>query len=77
MEHLVIITPKDGAFSKHMRRFSYVYKKHAESANYSYFTYVGELSPMDKVCEILFLFKFKEFSLDKETNYYRLKVHVE
>lgn len=77
MTHLVIITPKGGTFQKYMRRLEYVYKKHAESANYAYFTYIGELSPKDKVCEILSLFDFKEFSLDKETNYYRFKVHVE
>lgn len=77
MEHLVIITPKDGTFQKYMRRFASVYKKHAESANYAYFTYIGALSPKDKVCEILSFFNFKDFSLDKETNYYRFKVNVE
>lgn len=77
MEHLVIITPKNGSFDKYMRRFTYVYKKTAESVNFAYFTYIGELSPKDKVCEILSLFNFSDFSLDKKTNYYRFKVHVE
>ena len=77
MEHLVIITPKGGAFAKYMKRFTFVYKKHAESANYAYFIYCGELSPIDKVCEILSIHNFKEFSFDKETNYYRFKVHAE
>lgn len=76
-EHLVIIAQKDGRFARYMRRFDSIYKKHAESANYAYFTYIGELSPTDKVFEILDIFNFKEFSLDKETNYYRFKVHVE
>lgn len=77
MEHLVIITPKDGTFAKYMGRFTFIYKKHAESENYAYFTYIGELSPKDKVCAILEIYNFKAFSFDKETNYYRFKVHVE
>lgn len=77
MEHLVIITPKDGAFQKYMSCFPCEYKKHAESAKYAYFTYIGELSPKYKVKQILSLFNFKEFSFDKETNYYRFKVRVQ
>ena len=56
MEHLVIIAPKGGSFAKYLRRFSEMYKKHSESASYAYFTYIGELSPKDKVCEILSIF---------------------
>ena len=77
MEHLVIITLKYCAFAKYMRRFWSVYKLHAVCSNYAYFKYIGDLSPKDKVCEILSIFNFKEFSLDKETNYYRLKVYAE
>ena len=76
MEHLVIITPKSGSFA-YLLSFSSEFKKHAVSANYAYFTYVGEESVYAKVCELLSSFYFKEFSLDKETNYYRFKVHVE
>lgn len=76
MEHLVIITPKDGSFADFLR-LSCIFKKHAESANYAYFTYIGDSYPQQKVCEILSSFTFKEFSLDKETNYYRFKVFVE
>lgn len=76
MEHLVIISPKGGVLDTSLR-LSCIFKKHAATSNYSYFTYIGELSPLDEVCELLSSFHFKEFSLDKETNYYRLKVHVE
>lgn len=77
MEHLVIITPKGGCFDEYLRRFPHVYKYNAESANYAYFVYVGAISPKQKVCQILSMNNFKEFSLDKETNYYRFKVHIE
>lgn len=76
MTHLVIITPRAGSFA-YLLSFSSEFKKHAVSANYAYFTYVGEVCPLDKVCELLSTFNFKEFSLDKETNYYRFKVYVE
>lgn len=77
MEHLVIISPKGGAFAADLSRFPHVYKKTAESANFAYFTYVGAISPKQKVLQILSLHNFSDFSLDKETNYLRLKVHVE
>lgn len=76
MTHLVIITPKAGSFA-YLLSFSSEFKKHAQTSNYAYFTYVGEECALDKVCELLSTFNFKEFSLDKETNYYRFKVHVE
>lgn len=76
MEHLVIITPKGGILDTCLR-LSCTYKKHASSANYSYFTYIGERSPLDEAYELFSSFNFKEFSLDKETNYLRLKIHVE
>lgn len=77
MEHLVIITPKDGAFAMDLSRFPHVYKKNAESAQFAYFIYVGAIAPKQKVLQILSIHNFSEFSLDKETNYLRLKVHVE
>lgn len=76
MTHLVIIAPKAGAFA-YLLSFSSEFKKHAQTSNYAYFNYVGEVCALDKVCELLSSFNFKEFSLDKETNYYRLKVHIE
>lgn len=76
MEHLVIITPKGGRFAEILTS-SCIYKKTAVSANFAYFTYIGDLSPKDKVLVILSTFNFKDFSLDKETNYYRFKVFVE
>ena len=76
MEHLVVITPKDGSFADSLRE-SCIFKQHALSANYAYFTYIGNQSPIDKVYRLLSAFRFKEFSLDKETNYYRLKVFAE
>lgn len=77
MEHLVIVTPRDGAFAAYLSAFSQVYKKTAESVNFAYFTYVGFIDPKQKVLQILSVRNFKEFSLDKETNYFRFKVHVE
>lgn len=77
MEHLVIITPKNGAFVADLCRFPRVYKKTAASANFVYFTYVGAISPKQKVLQILSVHNFSDFSFDKETNYYTLKVHVE
>ena len=76
MEHLVIIIPKDGSFDKMLRLLS-IYKKIGESATHAYFSYIGEKSPKDKVCDFLFSFNFKEFSLVKKSNYYRFKVHAE
>lgn len=76
MTHLVIITPKAGNFA-YLLTYSSEFKKTSESANYAYFTYVGEVCAHDKVCEILSSFFFKDFSLDKETNYYRFKVFAE
>lgn len=76
MTHLVIITPKAGSFA-HLLNYSSEFKKTSSSADYAYFTYVGEVCALDKVCDLLSTFNFKEFSLDKETNYYRFKVHVE
>lgn len=77
MEHLVIVTPRDGAFATYLSAFSAVYKKTAESVNFAYFTYVGFIGPKQKVLQILSVRNFKEFSLDKETNYYRFIVHEE
>lgn len=77
MNHLVIISPKGGDFAKYLSRFPNVYKKTAESSNFSYFTYVGAISAKSKVLQILSTHNFSDFSLDKETNYLRLKVHVE
>lgn len=77
MEHLVIITPKGGAFAMQLTITPHVYKLTAESQQFDYFTYVGSISPKSKICQILSLHNFKEFSIDKETNYYRFKVHVE
>ena len=77
MEHLVIISPKGTGFSNYLVSFPHVYKCQGESLNFDYFIYVGVFSPLQKVCQILSSHNFKEFSLDKETNYYRFKVHVE
>ncbi len=77
MEHLVIITPKNGAFAADLSRFPHVYKMTAATANFVYFTYVGAIAPKQKVLQILSLHNFSDFSLDKETNYFRFKVHVE
>lgn len=76
MKKLLIISPKGGVFDTCLR-LSCIFKKRAVTSNYSYFTYIGELSPLEEVCELLSSFDFKQFSLDKETNYYILKVHVE
>lgn len=77
MNHLVIITPKSGTFEKYMRRRPQVYIYRSESANYAYFSLASVFSPNKTVCQILSKFNFKEFSLDKETDYYRFKVYVE
>lgn len=77
MDHLVIITPKGGAFAADLSRYPHVYKITAASANFTYFTYVGAISAKQKVLQILSLHNFSDYSLDKETNYLRLKVHVE
>ena len=77
MEHLVIITPKEGAFVDYLLRFPHVYKFNTASATYAYFIYIGPLSPKQQVLKILSIYNFKEFSLDKETNFYRFKVYVE
>ena len=76
MEHLVIIAPKAGIFA-YLLSTSSEFKKHAESAHYAYFTYVGDQCPLGTVCEFLSSFNFKEYSLDKVTNYIRFKVHIE
>ena len=76
MTHLVIITPKAGNFA-YLLTYSSEFKKTSSSADYAYFTYFGEVCSLDKVCELLSTFRFKEFSLDKETNFYRLKVYAE
>ena len=76
MTHLVIITPKDGNFA-YLLNSSSEFKKSSASADYAYFTYFGDVCALDKACDLLSSFRFKEFSLDKETNYYRLKVYVE
>lgn len=76
-ERLFIIAPKGGFLEKYLSRFPHVYKRNASTSQYVYFVYFGEESPKQKVCNLLLVFDFKEFSLDKETNYLRLKVHVE
>ena len=77
MERLFIITPKDGAFQKYMSRFEFTYKKFHESANCAFFAYNGSLSPKDKVRELLSIYDFKEYFLDKEKNYYIFKAYIE
>lgn len=76
MSHLVIITPKAGNFA-YLLTYSSEFKKTSSSANYAYFTYIGEVCALHKACELLSSFNFREFSLDKEKSIYRLKVHVE
>lgn len=76
MTHLVIVTLKAGNFA-YLLSHSSEFKRTSASADYAYFTYVGEVCALDKVCALLSSFNFKEFSLDKETNYYRLKVYSE
>ena len=76
MTHSVIVTPKAGNFA-YLLTYSSEFKKTAVSAVYAYFTYIGEVCALDKVCDLLSSFRFKDFSLDKESNYYRLKVHAE
>lgn len=77
MEHLVIITPVGGTFHKYMRSFPSIFKAYAVKSKYIYYSYAGSLSSFDKVCELIHFFHFKDFSLVKETNYYRLKVWKE
>lgn len=76
MEHLVIIAPKNSVLADTLTE-SCVYRPTCRTADYAYFTYIGEESPLCIVCQILYSFEFQEFSLDKETDYYRLKVYVE
>ena len=76
MKHLVIITPKDGLFAQKLN-LSCRFKLTSASANFAYFTYIGVFPPKHKVLNILSSFDFKKYSLDKEANYLRLKVHVE
>lgn len=76
MEQLIIITPKAGTFDKYLRQFPHVYKL-ILSSQYVYYTYLDKFSAKDIVCQILSLNHFQEFSLDKETNYYRLQIYVE
>ena len=76
MEHLVIIAPKDSVLADTLTQ-SCLFRLTCRTANYAYFAYAGEQSPLRKACQILSSFNFKEFSLDKETNYYRLKVYAE
>lgn len=76
MTRLVIVTPNAGNFA-YLLTFSSEFKMTSASANYVYFTYVGEVCALDKACELLSTFNFREFSLDKEKSIYRLKVHIE
>ena len=76
MARLVIITPKNGRFAKMLTLLS-IYNKIGESATHAYFTYIGEKSPKDKVCDFLSSFHLKEFSLVKKSFYYRLKIYAE
>ena len=76
MEHLVIITPNGGLFAQKLN-LSCRFKKISVSSTYAIFAYVGIFPPKQKVVDILSCYDFKEFSLDKETNYYRLKVYAE
>ena len=75
-EHLVIIAPRDGSFAAHLSRLS-VYRQCSQSLSTTYFVYDGELYPKNAVCNILSAYNFKDFSLDKEGSYYRLRVRVE
>ena len=77
MEHLVIITPNDGALAMYLSRFPHEYKMIAKTASFAHFLYVGAISPKQKVLQILSLHNFQDFSLDKEANYCSLKVHRE
>lgn len=76
-ERLFIIVPKDGFLEKYLSRFPHVYKRNASTFQYVYFTYFGDQSPKEKACNLLLVFDFKDFSLDREGMSYRLKVHVE
>ena len=76
MEHLVIVAPKDSVLADTLTA-SCLFRPTCRTANHVSFAYIGEQSPLRKACHILSSFDFKEFSLNKETNYYRLKVYVE
>lgn len=76
MEKLVIITPKGGLLAQNLS-LSCRFKKTSSSAYFVYFTYIGVYPPKQKALQILSTYNFSDFSLDKETHYYRLKVHVE
>ena len=76
-ERLFIIVPKGGFLEKYLSRFPHVYKRNASTPQFVYFAYFGDQSPKEKACNLLLIFDFKDFSLDKETNFYRLKVNVE
>ena len=76
MTHLVIVTPTAGNFA-YLLNSSSDFKRTSVSVHYAYFTYIGEVCALDEVCGLLSSFCFKQFSLDKETNYYRLKVYAE
>lgn len=76
MEQLVIITPKGGLLAQNLS-LSCRFKKTSASSYFEYFTYIGLFPPKQKALQILSSYNFSDFSLDKETNYLRLKVHVE
>lgn len=76
MENLVIITPKGGLLAQNLS-LSCRFKKTSSSSYFEYFIYIGVFPPKQKALQILSTYNFKDFSLDKETNFYRLKVHEE
>lgn len=75
-EHLIIIVPRGGSLEEDLS-LSSVYKKRSQSISTTYFVYEGVSSPKDKACQIVSAYNFKEFSLDKEGSYYRLRVRIE
>lgn len=75
-ERLIIIVPKGGFLEKYFRRFPHIYKRNVSTSQYVHFVYFGDESPIEKVCNLLLVSDFKDFSFDREGKYYRFKVHV-
>lgn len=76
-ERLFILAPKGGSLEEYLGRFPYVYKRTATSPYYVYFQYFGDTPPKEKVCNLLLVFDFKDFSFEKDNSYYRLTVNTE
>lgn len=76
MEHLIIIVPMHGLYAQFLSS-SCVFRQTKVSDGYVYFTYTGVLPPKQKVCNFLFRYDIKEFSLDKEGDNYKFFINIE